>query len=255
MPPQALPPAPVISTFSTRRGVSLSRDGCASPRLSAWRRRLARFPPATSVQIQRARVRCRGLSRVRMEIEAGASVRRGAGQIMRSSGQELHEGMRYVAGYWFMSASEHGQQIDQPPNLIHHEESKFQIHARVGNSPGPRPRSQLVGHGGSRPAVLDADGENPRGEPDEIDGDQDGNNATRDGLPSLQDHRDSRLSPGRRGKDTSGGRGFMNLHIEGRAVPLCCPMCYEVFQEDPSRFIENRHAREIGHDVGLGASW
>ena len=38
------------------------------------------------------------------------------------------------------------------------------------------------------------------------------------------------------GKDTSGGRGFMMLHLEGRHLALCCPMCQKVYQEHPARF-------------------
>ena len=38
------------------------------------------------------------------------------------------------------------------------------------------------------------------------------------------------------GKDTTGGRGFMNLHVDGRELPICCPMCYKVYDEDPERY-------------------
>ena len=46
------------------------------------------------------------------------------------------------------------------------------------------------------------------------------------------------------GKDTTHGRGFMTLHVEGRPVPLCCPMCYKVYQEDPARDVAGQRVRD-----------
>jgi ribosomal protein L24E len=57
------------------------------------------------------------------------------------------------------------------------------------------------------------------------------------------------------GKDTTGGRGFMTLHVEGRPVPICCPMCYKVYQEDPARYARSQHVREISRGLGFSDSW
>ncbi|MDO8540191.1 MAG: hypothetical protein Q7S40_07070 [Opitutaceae bacterium] len=56
------------------------------------------------------------------------------------------------------------------------------------------------------------------------------------------------------GKDTTSGRGFMTLHVEGRPVPICCPMCYDVYQKDPARYVSAQRVREIGRDIGLPSS-
>jgi ribosomal protein L24E len=56
------------------------------------------------------------------------------------------------------------------------------------------------------------------------------------------------------GKDTASGRGFMTLHVAGRAVPLCCPMCYKLYQEDPTRYVSNQHAREVARNLGFRES-
>lgn len=50
------------------------------------------------------------------------------------------------------------------------------------------------------------------------------------------------------GKDTTGGRGFMTLHVEGRPVPICCPMCYKVYETDPRRFVAGQKLRVIERD-------
>lgn len=57
------------------------------------------------------------------------------------------------------------------------------------------------------------------------------------------------------GKDTMGGRGFMTLHVEGRPVPLCCPMCYKVYQEDPARYVAGQKIRDVMRDAGAEARW
>ncbi|MFZ5496549.1 MAG: hypothetical protein ACOZE5_14590 [Verrucomicrobiota bacterium] len=56
------------------------------------------------------------------------------------------------------------------------------------------------------------------------------------------------------GKDVSGARGFMTLHVEGRPVPLCCPMCYQVYQENPTRYDTGQKIRDSFRDPGAG-SW
>lgn len=51
------------------------------------------------------------------------------------------------------------------------------------------------------------------------------------------------------GKDTSGGRGFMTLHLEGRQIPLCCPMCQKVYGEKPAFYNQRQQTREAIHDI------
>ncbi len=57
------------------------------------------------------------------------------------------------------------------------------------------------------------------------------------------------------GKDTSSGRGFMTLHLEGRHLALCCPMCQKVYQENPAQFARRLKTgdaiREIESALGL----
>lgn len=57
------------------------------------------------------------------------------------------------------------------------------------------------------------------------------------------------------GKDTTGGRGFMTLHVEGRPVPLCCPMCYKVYQEDPARYVARQRIRDLTRDFDRDSGW
>ncbi len=60
------------------------------------------------------------------------------------------------------------------------------------------------------------------------------------------------------GKDTSGGRGFTMLHLEGRHLALCCPMCQKVYQENPARFARRQQTgeaiRAIERALGLPPS-
>jgi ribosomal protein L24E len=57
------------------------------------------------------------------------------------------------------------------------------------------------------------------------------------------------------GKDTTGGRGFMTLHVEGRPLPLCCPMCYKIYQEDPARYVTGQKVREVMRGFGSELRW
>jgi hypothetical protein len=57
------------------------------------------------------------------------------------------------------------------------------------------------------------------------------------------------------GKDTTGGRGFMNLHVEGREIPICCPMCYKVYEADPARYVAAQKLREVARSLGDGSTW
>ena len=57
------------------------------------------------------------------------------------------------------------------------------------------------------------------------------------------------------GKDTSGGRGFMTLHVAGQPVVLCCPQCKKVYDENPDKVIRKLKTgdaiREIERGLGL----
>lgn len=56
------------------------------------------------------------------------------------------------------------------------------------------------------------------------------------------------------GKDTSGGRGFMTLHLPGRLIALCCPLCRKVYEETPARYAQYQQTqqaiRDIEHKLG-----
>lgn len=52
------------------------------------------------------------------------------------------------------------------------------------------------------------------------------------------------------GKDTSGGRGFMTLHVDSRPVPICCPHCYQSYEKDPVRYLSDQKARSIERELG-----
>jgi hypothetical protein len=57
------------------------------------------------------------------------------------------------------------------------------------------------------------------------------------------------------GKDTSGGRGFMTLHVGGRPVPICCPMCYKVYEADPARYVTGQRVRDVERSLGGEPLW
>ena len=48
----------------------------------------------------------------------------------------------------------------------------------------------------------------------------------------------------------------MTLHLEGRHIPLCCPQCLKVYEENPAfhiRRLQTRETiREIEHALGCG---
>ncbi len=51
------------------------------------------------------------------------------------------------------------------------------------------------------------------------------------------------------GKDTSGGRGFLTLHLEGRLIALCCPMCQKVYGENPALYAQRLKNRETIREI------
>jgi len=51
------------------------------------------------------------------------------------------------------------------------------------------------------------------------------------------------------GKDTSGGRGFLTLHLEGRLIALCCPMCQKVYEANPALYAQRLQNRATIRDI------
>jgi hypothetical protein len=51
------------------------------------------------------------------------------------------------------------------------------------------------------------------------------------------------------GKDTTNGRGFMTLHVEGRLIALCCPLCQRTYQADPSKYLADLKTRNTNRDI------
>lgn len=39
------------------------------------------------------------------------------------------------------------------------------------------------------------------------------------------------------GKGVEHGEGFCRLKVEERMIALCCPLCMEVYQKEPRRFL------------------
>ncbi len=39
------------------------------------------------------------------------------------------------------------------------------------------------------------------------------------------------------GKGVEHGGGFARLEVKGRMIALCCPLCFEVYQKTPERFL------------------
>ncbi len=39
------------------------------------------------------------------------------------------------------------------------------------------------------------------------------------------------------GKDVDHGGGFSRLNVKGRMIALCCPLCLDVYQKTPERFL------------------
>ena len=51
------------------------------------------------------------------------------------------------------------------------------------------------------------------------------------------------------GKETAGGRGFMNLTIDGRRFALCCPLCCQTFADNREVYVQRRRAVEMGRNT------
>ena len=54
------------------------------------------------------------------------------------------------------------------------------------------------------------------------------------------------------GKDTTGGRGFMTLHLEGHLIAPCCPQCQKVYEETPELFAQRLKNRDTIHKIERG---
>ncbi len=57
------------------------------------------------------------------------------------------------------------------------------------------------------------------------------------------------------GKDTTGNRGYMVLHLDGHSIPLCCPQCKKVYEENPALYVRRQDTRETIRDIEDKLGW
>ena len=47
------------------------------------------------------------------------------------------------------------------------------------------------------------------------------------------------------GKGVEHGEGFCRLKVEEYFIALCCPLCMEVYEKDPKRYLARRTIRNL----------
>ena len=46
-------------------------------------------------------------------------------------------------------------------------------------------------------------------------------------------------------KSVGHSEGFSHIEIEGEMIALCCPLCFETFEKDPSKYMHRRTERKL----------
>ena len=49
------------------------------------------------------------------------------------------------------------------------------------------------------------------------------------------------------GKSVLDGEGFCHMRVEGEMVAICCPLCFENFENNPKRYLSMRRVRRRQH--------
>jgi hypothetical protein len=57
------------------------------------------------------------------------------------------------------------------------------------------------------------------------------------------------------GNEAAGGRRFSRLYHDGVAIPLCCPMCIDLFQRAPARFARGERPRSVLEELVATLKW
>ena len=57
------------------------------------------------------------------------------------------------------------------------------------------------------------------------------------------------------GKDTTGGRGFITLHVGEMRIEVCCSLCYQTYEKEPRKYHISREVRSIQRDSGTTPAW
>jgi len=57
------------------------------------------------------------------------------------------------------------------------------------------------------------------------------------------------------GKDLTGATGVARLYREGKAFPLCCPLCIDLFQRAPKRFASGERPQTIVEELLEEMKW
>jgi len=57
------------------------------------------------------------------------------------------------------------------------------------------------------------------------------------------------------GNTAAGGRRFSRLYHSGKAFPLCCPMCIDIFQRAPERIASGDRPRSVLEDLVEKLKW
>lgn len=57
------------------------------------------------------------------------------------------------------------------------------------------------------------------------------------------------------GNVATGGRRFAHLYHKGKAFPLCCPLCLDVFQRAPERIANGERPRTVIEELMDELKW
>jgi len=57
------------------------------------------------------------------------------------------------------------------------------------------------------------------------------------------------------GNVATSGRRFSRLYHEGKAFPLCCPMCIDMFQRAPERFARGERPETVLDELIAELKW
>ena len=51
------------------------------------------------------------------------------------------------------------------------------------------------------------------------------------------------------GKSVADHEGFSHLKVEGEMIALCCPLCFDTFNENPAKYMRRRALRKEAGDI------
>ncbi|HVU18358.1 MAG TPA: hypothetical protein VHD32_15750 [Candidatus Didemnitutus sp.] len=57
------------------------------------------------------------------------------------------------------------------------------------------------------------------------------------------------------GKDLANTSGVAHLYRDGKAFPLCCPLCVDLFQRAPKRFADGERPQTVVEELLAEIKW